>query len=368
MDEELDLPLAVRRSRRENIPLPKRYQDVLPEPPAALPPLSLPQYTDSESTMTSSSQEILAAATANQVRSLPRVRKIWNSPRNIFGLFRQYFATHFPEHDPDENMASDLVLTTSLDSADEAKLYHPYPNQSSFLLGEWYWNDGVKKSTSSFTNLLKIIEHPGFQPEDVRGTNWRRINEQLGGRLDDLNGFEDNEENCWEDELPHGGWIESPITIKVPFHKRSLQPGQEPFFVGNLYHRKLVPLIKEKILRTSFHPHLHIEPYRLYWQPSGSSKPIRVHGELYQSDVFIDAHRELQESPREPGCELPRVIVGLMFASDGTHLTAFSDAKLSPVYLGIGNESKYRRSKPSCQAYEHVAYFEKVNIAPFSVF
>jgi len=53
-----------------------------------------------------------------------------------------------------------------------------------------------------------------------------------------------------------------------------------------------------------------------------------------------------------------------MFASDGTQLTAFSNAKLWPLYLGIGNESKYRRTKPSCRAFEHIAYFETVRKTP----
>ena len=51
----------------------------------------------------------------------------------------------------------------------------------------------------------------------------------------------------------------------------------------------------------------------------------------------------------------------LMFASDGTQLTSFSPTKLWPVYLTIGNESKDRRSKPSCQAFEHVAYLQMVS-------
>jgi len=34
-----------------------------------------------------------------------------------------------------------------------------------------------------------------------------------------------------------------------------------------------------------------------------------------------------------------------MFASDGTQLTSFSTAKLWPIYLMIGNESKDWRSK-----------------------
>ena len=38
--EDLDCSLAQRRGRREHRQLPKRYRDVLPEPPAALPPAS----------------------------------------------------------------------------------------------------------------------------------------------------------------------------------------------------------------------------------------------------------------------------------------------------------------------------------------
>jgi hypothetical protein len=86
-----------------------------------------------------------------------------------------------------------------------------------------------------------------------------------------------------------------------------------------------------------------------------------VYGELFTSDAFLEAHRDLQSSPREPGCDLQRFVVGLMFASDATQLTAFSTAKLWPVYLMIGNESKDRRSKPSCHAFEHVAYLESVS-------
>ncbi|KAG2737310.1 hypothetical protein P692DRAFT_20883715, partial [Suillus brevipes Sb2] len=74
----------------------------------------------------------------------------------------------------------------------------------------------------------------------------------------------------------------------------------------------------------------------------------------------MDAHRELQESPREVGCDLPRVVVALMFWSDATHLTTFGNARLWPVYMYFGNESKYRRCKPSCNLSNHVAYFQKL--------
>jgi hypothetical protein len=252
--------------------------------------------------------------------------------------------------------SSDLSASVPVDS------YDPYPTRSSFLLGEWYWNDGAKKSQSSFKNLLKIVGDPDFRPQDVARANWSHINAQLGGdALGD--GDDEGSEHSWEDEHDGEDWVKTPIKIMVPFHKRTLHPGQEEFCAGFLYHRKLVSVIREKISRPSTYRHLHLEPYELYWQPEGAEEPFRVHGELYSSKAFIDAHSNLQNSPGEPGCELPRVIIGLMLASDGTQLTMFSNNKLWPVYLAIGNESKYRRTKPSCQAFEHIAYFETVSTA-----
>ena len=119
-------------------------------------------------------------------------------------------------------------------------------------------------------------------------------------------------------------------------------------------------VIREKLMRPLAHPHLHFELYKFFWQPSEATELVRVYGELLTSEAFIKAHRELQESPGELGCDLPKVVIGLMFASDGTQLTSFSTTKLWPMYLMIGNESKDRRSKPSCHAFEHVAYLEMV--------
>ena len=79
------------------------------------------------------------------------------------------------------------------------------------------------------------------------------------------------------------------------------------------------------------------------WRPNESPEPIRVNGELYTSEASIEAHRELQDSPGEPG--LPRVVVlGLMFASDGM------TSRLSTM----------PRSKLSCHAFEPIDYLANV--------
>jgi hypothetical protein len=347
-DETLHHPVAERRTRREHRQLPKRYRDMLPEPPPALPPSTLPEGTQTDPNGPQS------FSLHSEVPISLTDRRVLKSGHNGFGLFRQYFAARLPDHDPGEHITSnDLIESLNLPYS-----VHPYPNLSSFLIGEWYWNGGEKKSQASLEQLIKIVGHPEFRPEDVAGNNWRLIDAQLiGERSEGL-----NEEDGWEDEQVSRpeleGWIKTPIKIKVPFHKKMKHPGEKEFDAGILHHRKLMSVIKERITRPSVYPHLHLEPYELFWQPNAAAEPIRVHGELYTSEAFIEAHNSLQEQPLEPGCNLPRVVLGLMFASDGTQLTSFSTAKLWPSYLAIGNESKYRRSKPSCQAFEHIAYLE----------
>jgi hypothetical protein len=156
------------------------------------------------------------------------------------------------------------------------------------------------------------------------------------------------------------------VKIFVPFHRNMDTPGSREYTVANLHHRSLVSIIRDKIANPVNHAHFHYEPYELLWRPDYRRKDIRVHGELYTSPTFIDAHIALQYSARESGCDLERVVVGLMFWSDATHLTTYGNAKLWPLYLFFGNDSKYRRSKPSSNCCEHVAYFETVR-RPFSV-
>jgi hypothetical protein len=357
--KDLNQSLAERRTRREHRLLPKRYRDIAPEP---LAPLLPPGLQD----MPASTQ---AGATAPQSLSpssspapTPLVRKILQSPRNMFGLFRRYHATGFPIHDPCEHITpDDLNISPDLSSTSPHD-YSPYPNVNSYLIGKWYWDGGEKKSQASLQDLIKIVGHPEFRPEDVAGQNWRLIDAHLSGDF-----YKDSNKECGdEQDSKVGGWIKTPIRINVPFNKGMTRPGPKEFDAGILHHRKLMTIIRERITRPSAHPHLHFEPYELFWQPNDTAEPMRVHGELYTSDAFIEAHCKLQNSPPEPGCDLPRVVLGLMFASDGTQLTSFSTAKLWPVYLTIGNESKDRRSKPSCKAFEHVAYLETVGKSSYA--
>lgn len=282
--------------------------------------------------------------------------------RNAFGLFRRYWAEKLPPHDPDSEitapMLSNIVDPGSAD-LDGAKVtnssFRPYPNENSFLLGEWYWNNGTQKSQQSFKGLVNIVGNATFDPADIRVADWDRINEKLA--LNDRDGDKPGEADA--------GWIKTPIKIPVPFHRFTDNPGIQEYAVADFHHRSLVSIIREKVRNVADSQHFHYDPYEVFWQPTERHQEVRIHGELFTSPTFIDAHKELQNLPGEPKCDLPRVVAALMFWSDATHLTNFGDAKLWPLYMFFGNESKYRRCKPSCNLCEHVAYFEKVYFLPF---
>ena len=201
---------------------------------------------------------------------------------------------------------------------------------------------------------MEVIGDESFRPEDVASTNWKAIDRELGGTT--LEGEEE-----W---LDAGGgdeeWHKTSGCISVPFHNRCLNPGPKDYHT-TFYHRSLVSVIQEKLSDPSHHSLFHYDPYELRWQPPHKEQENQVYGDLFSSDAFLKAHRELQASPPESNCDLPRVVVGLMFASDSTQLTAFGSAKLWPLYLFFGNKSKYFRGQPCNNLCTHVAYFESAS-------
>src|ERR1700722_1735086 len=339
-------PWAKRLNRR----LPLRFRDLLPQAlPYPMPSSSSPPSPKPPSTM--------ATTPSNSETKFPphRLRQVFTTERNIFGLFRHYEAVQPPSHDPEEYTSLDELPDIASEGSASDQVFHPYPNRSSFRLGDWFWNGGVQKSQSSFRELLDIVGDPNFKPADVRDTRWGDIDRALGS---------DDDQGEWMDE--YAGWTSSPVSIHVPYQRRrgiapSPSVGPREFTETGFYHRNLISVIREAITNPATACNFHYEPYELNWHPESNTHPLRVQGELYTSPAFIDAHRELQESPAELGCDLPQVVVALMFWSDITHLTSFGDATLWPLYLYFGNESKYRRSKPSCHACHHVAYFQKVS-------
>lgn len=341
--------LLPKRSRQ----LPVRFRDELPQPPVPLSLLSSRASAEmpvDHLTRSSSPSYIAHSATAGSSRS-----NLTTLP-NVFGLFRRHTVLTMDTYDPDENLSlidmSNIPVASPVDPG-ELDLY-PFPNRSSFRLADWHWNGGVQKSLGSFNDLISIITDPEFKAEDIKTANWSLIHSELGT---------DDGEADWLDE--DAGWTHTSVTLSVPYQSRrgvlsgsGSAPGN--YTINDFYHRKLVSVIKERILGLSGDHRFHFSPYEMHWQRNQNEEPIRIQGELFSSPEFIEADRDIQNMPGEPGCNLPRVLVALMFWSDATQLTSFGSAKIWPLYMYFGNDSKYLRCKPSSHLCEHIAYFQSV--------
>jgi hypothetical protein len=226
-------------------------------------------------------------------------------------------------------------------------------------LGDWYWNQGVRKTKESLKKLIKIVGNPNYRSEDVRSTNWTKIDAALARNAEE----DDQNDREWLGE--DTGWKCTPISITIPFHRRMAVPGSQSYVAGELHHRSIVSVIRERV--TNDDVHFHYEPYELLWRRDEGAEEVRIHGELYTSASFLSEHKKLLNSPAEPGCDAPRAIIALMFWSDGTQITSFGNSKLWPCYMYFGNDSKYRWAKPSSMLCNHIAYFQSVGLAHVSI-
>ncbi|KAI0645610.1 hypothetical protein C8Q79DRAFT_965394 [Trametes meyenii] len=363
----------LRRPVRSNrMQLPRRFQEYIPSGPAPLPLPSVPSPLGGAGPLVGAAATMVPSSSSKPSSNLNLITR--TSP-NRFGLMREYIGA-LPAHDPDDEIPlKELVsldspgdslsdsdaplgtasenLTESLPGLDRSTVIAPYPNFSSYLLGNWYWNGARTKSMDDRNDLIKnVILHPDFDKEDLRGLNWTRIDKDLAG-LGSNGPFRTDD----------SGWRTADVSIEVPLGKDT---PPRPFTVSGLMYRPLEQIVRS-VCESEVSARFHYHPFRLLWQPSmpfdtdAAPPPAQeVFGELYTSKTFRDADAALQRSPREPGCELPRAIVALMPWSDSTHLADFGTASLWPLYVQFGNQSKYTRAQPTAHACHHAAYIPKL--------
>ncbi|KAI0357196.1 hypothetical protein OH77DRAFT_141434 [Trametes cingulata] len=340
-------PSSGRPHRSNRGRLPARYRDNVPEGPAPLPPPS-------------------ASPAGLPLCSRPEiVPQKTRTSANRFGLIREYDGP-LPMVDPEDETPLDELADDSArrDSPADLSLgpdvtrtqrrgvlIAPYPNMSSFLFGRWFWNGAVTKSESDRADLLEnCILHPEFNPQDLHGLNWKKIDRDLASTTADA--------GLWGSQ---DGWKFADVTLKVPLGNKT---SPQDYTVSGLAYRPLEEVIAA-VFSSELSAGFHYTPYQMLWQPparpDGHDPPIeKVYGEVYTSCAFLDAHAELQRSPPEEGCNLPRAVVACMPWSDSTHLAEYGNASLWPIYLLFGNQSKYVRGRPSANACHHVAYIPKL--------
>lgn len=289
-------------------------------------------------------------------RVILHVNDFFRSDVNQFGILREY--KHRPSYDPDSHLKLDDLANYNLPDpvADlpNLNLTHqpppwPFSNMSQYLLMNWFHTGGSKKSESEVTRLVQeVISAPGFKPDDLAGFNVNRENKTL----DDAHATLSSSAPFLDDD-----WREVSVVIDIPVPSKGSAPRQ--FQVPGLHHRSIVQVIKATFGAITALP-FHLTPFkRIHVDSTG--KETRIYDEVYTSEAFEEAHDKLQKQPVEPGCTLERIIAGLMFWSDSTHLTNFGTASAWPIYMYYANLSKYIRAKPSSGACHHMAFIPSVS-------
>ena len=283
---------------------------------------------------------------------------------NKFGLLREYH--HRPSYDPDEHVIpEDLANFKTADESLPAEIeaqphlkHHlppwPFENMSKFLLMNWANSGSNLKTEAEVTRLgQEVLLSPNFRAEELGTFNAHQENKQMDKAFAEVT-----------PNIPFSGdgWHEAKVDIEVPVASRvKPSPPSRTFSIPGLHFRPLVEVIKaawgEGIAKK-----FHLSPFRRIHIHPETKVETRVFDEAYTSDAWIEAHNNLQKQPNEPGCKLEKVIAGLMFWSDSTHLANFGTAKVWPLYMYFGNLSKYIRAQPNSGACHHVAYIPSVRV------
>jgi hypothetical protein len=312
---------------------PARYRDMLPEPP---PPAA--------------STPIEATGTSIVPRVSLIVRNPFRTTKNSFGLWKEYM--YRPSYDPDAFISADdlyrphtSAVVPQADDEDEHLDYSAlYSSKTVELLLDWQNTGGSGKSDEELNRLVRaVLLHPEFEVDALRSFNASRENRKADAAEEDQSPF-------------LRSFQHADVDIEVPSGSRGVPP--RLFTIPGLCYRKIVTLIKDAF-DSQLSEQFHLTPFKLFRTrtlPTGEDDE-RVYSEMYNSDIFLDEHDRVQRaSTDDPSCKREKVVAGLMFWSDATHLATFGTAKMWPVYMLFGNLSKYIRCQPNSGAIKHLAY------------
>ncbi|KAJ3825180.1 hypothetical protein F5880DRAFT_1611327 [Lentinula raphanica] len=320
--------------------LPRRFRDELPRSQPVVVAAPIPDETPQ--------------ATIRRVTLI--VRDQLRTTANPFGLIRHYL--HRPSYDPDavvpinelcnrrERFNIPVEAETGAEAEAEAEEHDPpwpFRNMSIWRLMSWANSGGRTKSESETTRLVnEVLLQEDFDPADLEGFNAHVENLRL-----------DRAQNSSSNQPK---FQDATITIEVPSGSKEIEP--QDFSIPGLQFRSIISVIKA-IFADPLAEKFHFTPFKLFRTLPGTESLERLYSELYNSDAFIEEHDRVQRLPSppdQPDCTLERVVLGLMFWSDSTHLTSFGNASLWPIYMMFGNLSKYIRSRPNSGACQHIAY------------
>jgi hypothetical protein len=291
-------------------------------------------------------------------RVLLTMRDTLKTTFNSFGLCRLY--PRRPSFEPDHLIQSSLLArtspTASTQEADSpAKVFappYPFPNMSIYRLMSWMHSGGSLLSETKVSHLVKdVILADDFDRKDFDNFSVRK-------NLRELDMDESGKRVTFPDD-----WVQTDVTINIPTKARDDDP--LTYTVHGFHYRPLVEVVRAAFGDVQAGAY-HLLPFKRLWKDPLDGHEERIYDELYTSDSWLKAQDEIQRLPKEPACSLERVIAGLMFFSDATHLANFGTAKAWPLYMYFGNLTKYARSSPKSGACHLVGFLPSVSAPEFA--
>jgi Plavaka transposase len=250
---------------------------------------------------------------------------------------------------PLQNLCSTATSTTSTTQTPFA----PFRNMSKFRIMSWFYNSSGVKSLSELNLLVKdVLLAPDFKTDDLVGFDAKKENKIMDSYQEGLSSFTLDD-----------SWIKGSVKIPLPCDGIKQSEAEAPTFVVEVYYRKLLDVIKSALAEPSAEQ-FHTFPFKAFWQPSPDEPEERIYNEVYTGDRWNREYENIHATNKQgPHGDLEALLIALMIWSDATLLAQFGNAQLWPIYLYIGNQSKYSRAKPSSFAAHHVAYIPKVCLA-----
>ena len=301
-----------------------------------------------------------------------------------YGIYRKY-SNGKPSITPDENYnisdISDspyLALNPSSSSAmphassttnklaEAAKsatnavttFFAPFRNASIYRLITWFYNSSNTKSISELNSLVRdVILAPDFKPDDFVGFSAIKEHALMDSYRESASTSSDQPSPFEFDDT----WIKGKVEISVPCEGFAFESeATAPKFTVEVHYRKIIEVVKSALSESKVEK-FHMFPFRAFSKPEPDEPEERIYSEMYTGDFWNNEHEKLQSAHQHgPNSHLEAIIISLLIWSDSMSLAQFGNAELWPIYLYIGNQSKYSRCKPTSFAAHHIAYLPKV--------
>jgi hypothetical protein len=326
------------------IRIPQRFRDELPPAPPYIP--------DDDDTSSRSESE---------------AHSPFRTENDSYGVFREYLHGK-PSITPDlYHTLTDISDSPYLSSAPDhplalqsvkkvaSEFFEPFRNPSTFRLMTWFYRPSITKSITELTSLVKdVILAPDFNADDLIGFDATKEHKIMDAyqvkSLDSPTPFSFNDT-----------WLEGSVEIPLPCDGyKFLSEDEAPKFTVKFHYRKIMEVLKAALAEQRAEK-FHTFPFQAYWKPSPDEFEERIYSEIFTGDSWNGEFENIFNTVRNgENSMLERFIIGLLIWSDGTALAQFGNAEMWPIYLYIGNQSKYERAKPNSQSSHHLAYLPKV--------